>query len=189
MNAGKLRHVAIVIFACSTNFSYSTENLGSMLANRVTTIPERGQVTNRVFHLPSQDLVFLPPQNWRMQFDTNRACIKWITPDMATSLTLQILDQKQAPVYKHSALQEYVQSQFPKGKIIDEVLCPTRGEAAMGFDTSHVVAEKFRMRTRTTFLPFKGGIVLVELTTSSDQFHKRLVDLGWFLNSLSIDPR
>ena len=153
-------------------------------------IPERGAVTSCILLLGTNRFSFLPPPDWRVQCDDNSKTVTLTSSDLGVGVHFKFITDRsqtgqplQADIFRPRVL-----ARFPGGIITNEFTCFTSGREGLAFDVDHVGAKKMKMTTRLAFVPFPGGLVEFDLTTTQKQFELYQLPFGNLLTSFRIEP-
>lgn len=159
------------------------------ISTRGVEIPEAGFVTNTVLCTARHELTFLPPRDWKENFDTNALTFVWSSADYATELRLRIVAAVQPAELKPEELREKVRRDFPKARVKEEFPCYTGSGRGLAFDLEESGAQGLATARRMGFVSFEGGMIEFTLVTPADQLQKHHLLFGHFLNSFRTGPR
>lgn len=159
------------------------------LGSRTAEIPESGRVTYTVLRTERNETSFLPPSGWKSEIDAKGRTITWTSADYQSSIRLKISDSgsDQTPKLRAEELRDTVAQEISGAKITEEFPCFTSGSSGLALDCEHVAKGQFAMASRVALVPIPGGLAQFSLTSPKDQFAKRQIDFGRFLNSFRIE--
>jgi hypothetical protein len=159
------------------------------ITTRGVEIPEAGFVTNTVLHTTRHELTFLPPRNWKENFDTNSLTFVWSSGDYTTELRLRIAAALNPAELKPDELREKIRRDFPQARLKEEFPCYTSTGRGLAFDLEESGPQGLVTATRMGFVPFEGGMLEFKLVTPADQLQQNHLLFGHFLNSFRAGPR
>jgi hypothetical protein len=159
------------------------------LGTRTVEIPEAGPATLTVLRTAKNELSFLPPTGWKAETDAAAGTITWTSPDYRSMIRLKVKDDavEQTPKLQADALRQSVLQELPGASIKAELPCYTSGGSGLAFDCEPALAGESPAATRLAFVPIPGGMAQFNLTSPSDQFAKKQIDLSRFLNSFRVE--
>jgi hypothetical protein len=94
---------------------------------------------------------------------------------------------EQIPKLQAEELRQSVLQELPGASIKAELPCYTSGGSGLAFDCEPALAGESPAATRLAFVPIPGGMAQFNLTSPSDQFAKKQIDLSRFLNSFRVE--
>jgi hypothetical protein len=180
----------ILIIAKLTVAGFMLENLAARQEEEFRLLRERyqmaegGEIMGAAVVVGTNKFCFIPPSNWLQESNMREKKVTFTRRDFTATMNLKIWETNLPPeIWQEMALQ-----QFPGGKITTEFDCFTAGEEGHAFDIERTLAKRSKLTSRVAYVPFDGGTLEFQMTTTPDVFRKYHPVFGQLLNSFRIEP-
>jgi len=162
-----------------------------LLGRRPIEIAENGIFMETVLSTTNTELSFMAPKGWTMTVQSNQTSVSWLWQDFSSIITLRLVPDAHGPLSAAlpPAGRQEILARFPGATINHEFVCYTRREQGRAFDLETAVNGGFVRATRLACVPFRGGLVEVDLTCPPELFTRHHRELTELLNSFRILER
>ncbi|MHB8523003.1 MAG: hypothetical protein ACYDH9_19915 [Limisphaerales bacterium] len=161
------------------------------LQQRPLTIPERGTVTSDVIMTDEYEFSFVPPTDWRTEFDAKQKKLTFYCRESNATVVLKIVFKSDGGDYEleRRGLRERVRNLHPDATILQELDCHTGAGSGCAFDLEQPLPNHLKDKSRLAFIPFSNGVIEFKLSTAPKQFDHYLPHFGTLLTSFHLQPR
>ena len=162
------------------------------LIQRTLLIPERGEVTWYAIQMQTNQILFMPPPEWRLRaFPVEKKLVLTSAKESAV-LSLRVVPQpgEKKTEIKLEDLRQQVRERYPKAKLLEEFECYTGDNAGWAFDLEPAGSPgRAPFRVRYAVVPMPGHCLEIEITAPDSRFKSLHPALVSFMNSLRSEVR
>ena len=175
--------LVLLVFAFGARESFASK---ARLVPIHMTIAERGEVKGYMLLTESNELSFLPPHEWKQQARLDRCEVIFLSPDLTSSLTLQLIDGHVTNGWSWEAVRGTLAQRFPNGRIKDELECYACDVIGRAYDIEETGGAGGKMVTRIATVPCQSATLEIRLTAPKSRFPLLNNSYGVFMASLRL---
>jgi hypothetical protein len=175
--------VTLAGFMLENSFARQETNEGFRVVRERYETPEGGEIWGAAVVAGTNKFSFVPPSNWLLESNMREKKVTFTRRDFSATMNLKIWETNFVPtVWKEMALQ-----QFPGAKLTGEFECFTANEKGMAFDLERSLPKRAKLTSRVAYVPYAGGLIEFQMTTTPDVFRRYHAVFGHLLNSFRVD--